>query len=131
MTEMNQTPQFYDVVDSEGTVVETAAEQQQQQPNPKPIDIRKARRQYVTVRLPRVIPCGHKLDLSRKPIHINCPSCVFAWFQNHGEICQQLDEMYNLHGPESIIQLKGIKFYKQWRKFMATVAQWKEAEEEK
>ncbi len=126
---MNDTPQFYDVVDSDGNVVETAAEQQSQ-----PIDIRKARKQYVTIRRPRVTSCGHKLDLSRKPVHINCPSCVFAWFQNHGEICQQLDEMYNIHGPDSIIQLQGIKFYKQWRKFMSTVAQWKQAnviEEEK
>ncbi len=125
---MTETAQFYDVVDSDGTVIETAEEQH---PKPKPIDIRRARKQYVTVQHPRVIPCGHKLDLSRKPIHINCPSCVFAWFQNHGEICQQLDEMYNVHGPDSIIQLQGIKFYKQWRKFMATVAQWKKTEEEK
>lgn len=126
---MNDTPQFYDVVDSDGNIVDTAAEQQ-----PLPIDIRKARKQYVTIHRPRVTPCDHKLDLSRKPVHINCPSCVFAWFQNHGEICQQLDEMYNLHGPDSIIQLQGIKFYKQWRKFMSTVAQWKQAnviEEEK
>jgi hypothetical protein len=87
------------------------------------------RKQYVTVQLPRVLACGHRLDLSRQPRHRNCEHCWFSWLNEHGEIVQQLDEMFTQHGPELIIQLQGIKFYNMWRKFMSTVANWKQENE--
>jgi hypothetical protein len=70
------------------------------------------------------------LDLSRQPKHRNCESCWFAWFQNHGEIVQQLDEMHMADGDALIIQLQGEKFYHRWRQFMATVAQWQQTQTE-
>jgi hypothetical protein len=94
-----------------------------------PLEIRKLRKQYVTVKLPRVSPCNHRLDLSRQPRNRNCQMCWFAWFQNHGEIVQQLDEMFQEHGANLIISLQGQKFYHRWRQFMATIAQWKAYQE--
>lgn len=129
--------QFYDVVDSAGNVVETAAEQQEQAgvplerkpPELSPLEIRKLRKQYVTVKHPIVNKCGHSLDLNRKP-RTNCEFCIFAWFNSHGEICQQLDEMRAAGGDDLIIQLQGVKFYKMWLRFMSTVANWKKEQEE-
>jgi len=136
--------EFYDVVDSEGNVVETAEEQrieanenvpveiplERPKPQLSPGEIKKLRKQYVTRRLPKVNICGHRLDLGSQPRHRNCQYCWFAWFQNHGEIVQQLDEMFVADGGKLIIQLQGTKFFQRWRMFMATVAQWKKQMEE-
>lgn len=92
-------------------------------------EIKKLRKQYVTIAHPRVAGCGHRLDLNRQPRHRNCQTCWFAWFQNHGEICQQLDEMHQASGDAMIVQLQGKKFLHRWRMFMATVAQWKQVTE--
>jgi hypothetical protein len=134
--------EFYDVVDSEGNVIETAAQQEaaaktgvEELPgitidhDKKKItlgDIKKLNKLYTTVQHPRVKACMHRLDLSRQPRHRNCETCWFAFFQNHGEVVQQLDEMHNLGKTDEIIMLQGIKFYKMWRRFMATVAQWQQ-----
>lgn len=147
--------QFYDIVDSEGNVVETAAEQKAQieaasvvvegnHDNVMVVDsigdpkkeltegeIKKLRKQYITVQHPKVVGCKHRLDLSRQPRHRNCQTCWFAWFNNHGEIVQQLDEMHTASGDAVIVQLQGKKFYHRWRQFMATVAQWKQVGEVK
>lgn len=87
------------------------------------------RKQYVTVQHPRVVGCGHALDMTRKP-RTNCETCVFAWFNSHGEVCQQLDKMHTEGNDELIVQLQGIKFYSQWRKFMSTVANWEQESNE-
>jgi len=137
--------QFYDVVDSTGEVLETAAEQLAAAENVEHIvvdsiplererpplsigEIKKLRKQYVTVQHPRVIACQHELNLNAQPTHRNCESCWFAWFQNHGEIVQQLDEMHTSGNDAAIIQLQGKKFYRRWRQFMSTIAQWKQQE---
>jgi hypothetical protein len=134
--------QFYDVVDSEGNVVETAEQQAKEATGdvlvvdafekPKeitPFEIRKLNKLYVTFKHPKVIACEHRLDLSKQPQHRNCEHCWMAWFQNHGEIVQQLDEMYQNHGEKLIVQLQGKKFYHRWRQFMSTVAQWQQVGE--
>ncbi len=99
-------------------------------PKPEPTigEIKKARKLYWTVSHPKVVACEHRLDLTRQPAHRNCQHCWFAWFNEHGEIVQQLDEMFvtGPSGVDMIIQLQGIKFYKMWRKFMSTIAKWKE-----
>jgi hypothetical protein len=151
---MNETyPRFYDVVDYKGNVIETAEEQarhyieggnresaviaietnkeiplERQQPELTPGEIKKLRKKYITVQHPKVVVCQHRLDLNKQPVHRNCQSCWFAWFQNHGEIVQQLDEMFVADGEQLIIQLQGKKFYHRWRQFMATIAQWKQVE---
>lgn len=135
--------EFYDVVDSEGNVVETAEQQKTdaqitEEGKEKIVkaaekelteyDKRKLRKVYVTIKHPRVIGCQHRLDLSFQPRQRNCHNCWFAWFNNHGELVQQLDEMYQTHGYGLIVQLQGNKFYHRWRQFMATVAQMKQQE---
>ena len=139
--------EFYDIVDSGGNVVETAAEQAAQleaasavvtlpeeiplerKPDPPSSgEMKILRKQYVTVKLPRVIACQHRLDLGRQPRMRNCESCIFAFFQNHGEMVQQLDEMHTSGKDSLIIQLQGKKFYRNWRRFMSTIAQFKQEE---
>ena len=147
---------FYDVVDSEGNVVETAEQQRAEatldqvieeqdvakklseavQDTPQ-IDltpagikaaIKKWNRENVTCKLPRVIGangCGHRLDLGHQPRHRSCDQCWFAWFNAHGELVQQLDEMHNNGNDRLIVELQGVKFMHRWRQFMATIAQWK------
>lgn len=100
--------------------------------DPKPLtdfDLRKLRKLYVTVQHPKVKACGHRLDMGRQPTHRNCESCWFAWFNEHGQIVQQLDEMLQTHGEELIVKLQGKKFLHRWLQFMSTVAQWKQVGE--
>lgn len=94
-------------------------------PEPTVGELKLLRKQYITVQHPRVIACLHRLDMGRQPRHRNCEHCWFAWFQNHGEVVQQLDEMHTSDNDGLIIYLQGSKFYHRWRQFMATVAQWK------
>jgi hypothetical protein len=88
-------------------------------------EIRKLRKQYVTVQHPKVLVCKHTLDLSRQPKHRNCQHCWWAWLNNHGEIVQQLDEMHTSGQDALIIQLQGEKFFKRFLQFMSTVANFK------
>lgn len=78
-------------------------------------------RKFFTVRRPTVQGCGHKIDPESEPKG-NCETCWFAWFNTHGDLIKALVEMDQQHGPETIIRMRGLKFYKNWRKFMATVA---------
>ena len=137
--------QFYDVIDPEGNTIETAEEQRAEAiehkvevapvvhtPEQLRAMIRRWNKENVTVRLPRVLGaagCGHRLDLSQHPRHSNCESCWFAWFNNHGEIVQQLDEMHTNNNDAMIVELQGVKFLHRWLQFMATVAQWKKQQE--
>jgi hypothetical protein len=119
----------YDIVDSDGNLVEAAqpsAENTFAEPPkmPTPAEMRKLRKQYVTVQHPKVVACGHSLDLSRQPAHTNCESCWFAWFQNHGEVVQQCDEMFQADGGVLIVQLQGKKFLHRYLQFMSTLAAW-------
>lgn len=82
--------------------------------------------QYTSVKLPRVNVCRHKLDLRRQPRQRNCQYCWFAFFQNHGEVVQQCDEMFQADGGVLLVELQGKKFLHRFRQFMATIAQWKQ-----
>jgi hypothetical protein len=93
------------------------------QPQLTPSEIRKLRRQFVTVTHPRVEACGHRLDLSRQPRMRNCQSCWLTWLNNHGELVQTADELHNTEGGvDMLISLQGVKFLKWFRRFMAGVA---------
>ena len=130
----------YDIIDSDGTLIESAQssipepvkEMVINQASPQLSDgqLKKARKLYWTIQHPKVVTCGHSLDMGRQPRHRNCEHCWFAWFNEHGEIVQQLDEMYQAEGEKLIIQLQGQKFYHRWRQFMATIARWKEENEQ-
>jgi hypothetical protein len=124
--------QEYEVVDSEDRKAELAAAETGQ-PSPEPpklskSEIGKLRKQYVTNTVPRVIACKHRLDLTRHPRHINCDFCIWAWFQNNSGTVQTADELYKAGNSKMIIELNGIKFYKMFTKFMATVESMKKQE---
>jgi hypothetical protein len=137
--------EFYDVVDSEGNVIEVAAEQKAQieeasavvnspvplereRKQPTEGEMKKLRKQYVTMQNPKVVACGHSLDLSKQPRHRGCESCWFAFFNEHGEMVRQLDEMHTSGNDAIIVALQGSKFLHRWKQFMATIAQWKQKE---
>lgn len=83
-------------------------------------------RQYFTVRRPIVQGCGHKIDVDdRDGPRNNCESCWFAFFNNHGEMVQTVDEMIQKHGSETVVRMRGVKFLKMFRSFMSTLVAWK------
>lgn len=93
-------------------------------------EIKRLRRQFVTVNLPRVASCGHRYRADRQPRHRNCEECWMAWLNAHGELVQTTDELHNTEGGVAmIIQLQGTKFLKMFRRFMSTVAGMKKAQE--
>lgn len=126
--------QTYDVVDSEGNLVEAAEQAAEQAPEPvipklTKTMIGKARKAYITVQHPRSIGCHHRLDLKRQPIHRNCEHCWWAWFNNNADVVRTADEIVQSGHPELIVKLQGVKFFKNFCKFMATVAQLKKIQE--
>ena len=113
----------YDVIDETGTLIEEAT------PAPEPVipkltkaQIGQARKQFITVKNPRVRGCKHRLNLKSQPRHRNCESCWMAWLQNNGEMVKTADEAYQSGHPEIIIMLQGEKFYKNFLSFMSTIA---------
>jgi len=123
--------QTYDIVDSEGTLVEEAA------PQPETVlpkltrgEIGKLRKQYITVQHPRVIGCKHRLDLKRQPTHRNCHKCWFAWFQNNKEVVATADEVFKNGHFELIVKLQGHKFYNYFTRFMGTVERLQQMQEQ-
>lgn len=95
-------------------------------------EIGKAHKAFVTVQHARVKMCGHKYVPSQEPRHRNCEACWFVFFQNHGEIVQQLDEIFTIHGEYQLrnIGIATTKCVNNFKKFMATLAQWKQAQAE-
>jgi hypothetical protein len=124
---MNPIQEFYDIVDSDGNIVETAEEQAAARAN----EINKAEPEtpaapekvenHPTV-LPRVKACEHRLHPMFQPRMRNCQSCWYAWFDFHKEIVSQLDHMHSESQDEVIKQLQGDKFYHRWRQYMSTIA---------
>ena len=96
---------------------------------PTPAEMRKLRKQFVTVQYGKIPSCGHSYNPEGYPRHKNCDSCWFVFFQNHGELVQQCDEMFQADGGAMIEQVQGKKFLHRWRQFMATVAQWQKVGE--
>lgn len=93
-------------------------------------EIKKLRRQFITVVNQRVQACGHKYDPTRQPRHRNCENCWMAWLNNHGELIQTTDELFQTEGGiEMILQLQGVKFLKMFKRFMSTIAKLKAQEE--
>ena len=127
MNEPNE--KTYDIVDSDGNLVEKADKVDSEEKQLTSGDVKKLHKLYTTVRLPVALACKHRLDLHEQPRHRNCEHCWFAWFNQHGEIVRQLDEMHADGQDVVIVQLQGKKFLHRWRMFMATIARWKEENE--
>jgi hypothetical protein len=75
----------------------------------------------------QIIPmCGHKFIAKTEPRHKNCGPCWFTFFQVHGEFTQAVEELYQ-KDVNILKKLKGPKFVDNFRKFMSTVAAFKES----
>jgi hypothetical protein len=119
----------YDIIDSDGTVLEKAEPAPLRPPiKLSRVMIGKIRKKQITVHNPRAQGCHHKLDLKSQPKHRNCEHCWWAWFQNNGEMVKTADEVFQNGHPELIVQLQGEVFYKNFLKFMSTVARLKDLE---
>jgi|ERR1017187_4663664 hypothetical protein len=118
----------YDVVDSDGVLVEQAVDKPVITMMPKLTkgQLGKIRRVHVTINHPRVTGCLHRLDLTRHPKHRGCHSCWFAWFQNNGPTVATADELYKAGNKKLIEELNGTIFYKHFLMFMATIEGLKE-----
>jgi len=127
MNEPNE--KTYDIVDSDGNLVEKADKVDSEEKQLTSGDVKNLHKLYTTVRLPVVLACKHRLDLHEQPRHRNCEHCWFAWFNQHGEIVKQLDEMHADGQDAVIVQLQGKKFLHRWKQFMSTIARWKEENE--
>ena len=117
----------YDVVDSDGVLVEQAVDKPVITMMPKLTkrQLGKIRRVHVTINHPRVTGCLHRLDLTKHPRHRNCHNCWWAWFNNNGGTVTTADELWQAGNSKMIEQLNGTKFLKYFIKFMATVAHMK------
>lgn len=89
-------------------------------------ELRLLRKQFITMQHSKVAGCGHKYDPERQPRHRNCDFCWLAFFQNHGEIVQTTDEIFQTRGKHLIIELQGKVFFNNFLKFMSTVNKIKE-----
>jgi hypothetical protein len=120
MQSVNNTPELY----SEGV-----ADKLLPTTVPPTPSVQKLRKQYVTIQHPVATSCGHKLDIGRQPRKRNCENCWFNFFNENGTATQTIEQAYQEHGKDFIIQLQGYKFYDMWRKFLSTLAEWKRLEE--
>jgi hypothetical protein len=92
-------------------------------------EFKEDRRLHFTVRRGRLPRCGHKFDPTSEPRHRNCEVCWFTFFNTNGSVVQTCDEIVSKFGLKGLIQIRGKEFAKNYIKFMATLAQWKQAVE--
>ena len=91
--------------------------------------IRKLRGKYFTVKHVRLNDCGHLLDMINQPKN-NCEVCWFNWFNAHAQLVETRTSSTQKHGKGPMVAMRGVKFVKNFFRFMATVAHFmKEAQE--
>lgn len=82
--------------------------------------VKRLRGKYFTVRhVP--MPCGHKLDVVNEPSHRNCETCWFYFFNTHPQLVEVADQMYRTLGANAVMGLRGGKFVKMFKRYMATM----------
>jgi len=81
----------------------------------------KLRAKYFTVRHPLLTECGHKLDMINQPKN-NCENCWFQFFNTHPQLVEVADQFYRTHGKKPMIGMRGVKFVKNFGRYMVTVA---------
>lgn len=87
-----------------------------------------AMRTFFTQRHATVTPCGHKFHPTAEPKN-NCQYCWFCYYNEHGEVTQTAEECFQKEGADFLIKLRGKKFFKNFLKFMATLAQYQAIKE--
>jgi hypothetical protein len=83
-------------------------------------EYKKAMRTFFTQRHATVTPCGHKFHPTAEPKN-NCQYCWIAFFQNQGQITKIADECFRNEGEAVLTKIKGKKFTKNFKKFMAAL----------
>jgi hypothetical protein len=78
------------------------------------------RGKYFTVRHPFLTDCGHRLDMINQPKN-NCETCWWTFFNTHPQLVQVADEFFRNQGKNPMIAMRGVKFVKNFLRFMATV----------
>ena len=92
-------------------------------------EFKKDRKLHVTVRRGRLPRCSHKFIPGEEPRHRNCEMCWFTFFNSLGAVTQTCDEIVQKFGTKGLVQIRGKEFTKNFTKFMATLAQWKNVTE--
>ena len=98
-------------------------------PNITPELIRQLRGKYFTVKHVRLLDCNHLLDMVNQPKN-NCETCWFNWFNSHAKLIEVADEFYRAHGKAPMVAMRGIKFVKNFLRFMSTVHHFMQLEKE-
>jgi hypothetical protein len=83
--------------------------------------MRKLRGKYFTVRHPLLTDCGHKLDMINQPKN-NCENCWFQFFNTHAQLVEVTDQFFRTHGKNALVGMRGIKYAKNFGRYMVTVA---------
>jgi hypothetical protein len=114
----------YDVVDSDGVLVEQAVDKSVITMMPKLTkrQLGKIRRVHVTIQHPIAAQCGHRLDLTKQPRNRNCENCWFNWLNHNGAVVQTAEELIAGGNSRMVVQLQGQKFLDNVLKFLSTVA---------
>lgn len=99
-----------------------------QNKQPTLAEYKRAMNQYFTVRRATVNECGHKYNDMDQPRN-NCEFCWFAYLNSHGDLVKLADEVFWKDQGKLLARLKGDKFVKMFKRFMSTVARWKEEAE--
>jgi hypothetical protein len=87
-------------------------------------DVKKFNKELVTRQLPRVKNCGHKFDPEVLP-RLHCDECLFTFFNQNDQFVIELHNQYK-ENRQVLISKYGVKFTKQFERFMSTVSKLKE-----
>ncbi len=82
--------------------------------------MRTLRRKYFTVRHPQLEQCGHKLDMIAQPKN-NCEICWWHFYNTHPQLVEVADQFFRTHGKNAMVSMRGVKFVKNFLRYMATV----------
>src|ERR1039458_9867367 len=91
---------------------------------PTQFDIKRYNKELITRQLPKVKNCGHKFDPEVLP-RLHCDECLFTFFNQNDQFIIELHNQYK-ENKQILISKYGVKFTKQFERFMSTVSKLKE-----
>lgn len=89
--------------------------------------LRKLRAKYFSIKHPVLENCGHKLDLINFP-NTHCENCLYTFFNTHPQLVEVTDQFYRTHGKNPLIAMRGVKYFRAFMRYMATVIQFMKEE---
>jgi len=93
--------------------------------------VSRLRSKYFTVRHPKLVECGHRLDMINEPRHRNCENCWWTFFNTHPQLVETADQFFRTQGKEAMIGMRGTQFVKMFVRFMSTVHHFLEEEKKR